>query len=60
MIYDFIIQEEVNFNYVKLFYELKDLREVIDVLQIILLIFRYYVEVQFLMSEIFLNYCDYQ
>lgn len=60
MTYDPTIQEEANFNYAKLSYELKDPREAIDALQIIPPTSRYYVEAQSLMSEIFLNYRDYQ
>ncbi|MEZ5044248.1 MAG: tetratricopeptide repeat protein [Saprospiraceae bacterium] len=60
MTYDPTIQEEANFNYAKLSYELKDPREAIDALQIVQPTSRYYIEAQSLMSEIFLNYRDYQ
>lgn len=60
MNYDCVFVEEVNFNYGKLLYEMKDLQEVIVFFQEIIFISLYYVEVQILMGEIFLSYCNYE
>ncbi|MCB0571027.1 MAG: tetratricopeptide repeat protein [Phaeodactylibacter sp.] len=60
MAYDPVLQEDALWNYAKLSYELKDPREAINALQELRPQSRYYVEAQTLMSEIFLNYRDYQ
>ncbi len=54
------IQEEALWNYAKLSYELNDPREAINALQELRPDSKYYIEAQELMSEIFLNYRDYQ
>jgi len=60
MAYDAGIQEEALWNYAKLSYELNDPREAIIALQELRPASKYYIEAQGLMSEIFLNYRDYQ
>lgn len=60
MNYDPQIQEEAQFNYAKLSYELKDPRESLNALQTIEPSSKYYTRAQTLMSEIFLGYRDYQ
>lgn len=60
MPYDQTIQEEALWNYAKLSYELKDPRGAINALKELPPQSRYYIEAQELMSEIFLNYRDYQ
>ncbi len=60
MPYDEDIQEEALWNYAKLSYELKDPREAILALQELRPESPYYLEAQELMSDIFLNYRDYQ
>lgn len=60
MAYDAGIREEALWNYAKLSYELNDPREAINALRELRPTSRYYIEAQELMSEIFLNYRDYQ
>lgn len=58
--YDSGIQEEALWNYAKLSYELNDPREAIIALRELRPESKYYIPAQELMSEIFLNYRDYQ
>jgi tetratricopeptide (TPR) repeat protein len=60
MPYDQKIQEEALWNYAKLSYELNDPRAAINSLKELPPSSRYYIEAQELMSEIFLNYRNYQ
>lgn len=60
MNYDPELQEEANWNYAKLSYELKDPREAVAALQAFTPTSRYYNEAQSLMSEILLTYRDYK
>ena len=60
MNYDLELQEEANWNYAKLSYELKDPREAVTALQAFTPTSRYYLEAQSLMSEILLTYRDYK
>lgn len=60
MNYDPELQEEANWNYAKLSYELKDPREAVTALQDFTPTSRYYLEAQSLMSEILLTYRDYK
>ena len=60
MPYDKKIQEEALWNYAKLSYELDDPRSAINALKQLPPESRYYIESQELMSEIFLNYRNYQ
>lgn len=60
MNYDPELQEEANWNYAKLSYELKDPREAVNALQAFTPTSRYYLESQSLMSEILLTYRDYK
>lgn len=58
--YDEEIQEEAQFNYAKLSYELNDPREAILSLQAFKPNSKYYNDAQRLMSDIFISYRDYQ
>lgn len=60
MPYDNKIQEEALWNYAKLSHELDDPRAAINALKELPPESRYYIEAQELMSEIFLNYRNYQ
>ncbi|MCB0597330.1 MAG: tetratricopeptide repeat protein [Lewinellaceae bacterium] len=60
MAYDAGIQEEALWNYAKLSYELNDPREAINALRELRPTSKYFIQSQELMSEIFLNYRDYQ
>jgi tetratricopeptide (TPR) repeat protein len=60
MPYDKKIQEEALWNYAKLSYELNDPRSAINALKQLPPESRYYIEAQELMSDIFLNYRNYQ
>lgn len=60
MEFDPQIQEDARFNHAKLAYELNQPKIAIADLQLIKPESRYYIEAQELMSQIFLNYRDYQ